>query len=152
MGPRRLKQILEGLTVRSLQRANPGPSSFFSHVLCVVLRRAQEQMIGIHARRIVASVADEKARQNRAVMELIGYPMRVDRVSPASFVNHPISVFEPASLPFPALIGLPTRNLSPKSNFDGYSFHSQLGLLAARAVRVGGLWERVADPSILAKT
>lgn len=41
----------------------------------IVCRRPNKEVIRVHARRVVAGVADEVSRWNRAFVQLVGYPM-----------------------------------------------------------------------------
>ena len=54
----------------SLKRASPLPA----HVSHVVLVRPEEQMVGVHARRVVAAVANVVAGRDRAAMNFPSHP------------------------------------------------------------------------------
>ena len=126
------------------------PTPLLSHVFRVFLGRSRKQVGWIHARRIVASVADKHPVWNRSVMNFPRHPMGINSLSAfAAPVDHSIARLEATPRPFPTRLGARWDNISPKTGLKWYWFGSHLSLLAAWLVRGGAPLRTARHPGFL---
>jgi len=80
----------------------------------------QEKMMGIHAGRIVAVMANEQTFRNWAIVKFPGDTMRNKmRAVLASFIDNSIVADAAGPLPFPTIIERASRDMSPETLRDG---------------------------------
>jgi hypothetical protein len=81
---------------------------FGNHVLSVVFRRAEKQMGGVGAARIVASVTDVHVVGDRAIRQFVGHAMRLHHLF--AELEYAVSISVTRAGMFPAFIWLTNRN------------------------------------------
>ena len=95
-----------------------GVSAFLDAVLRIVFRRAKEQMLRVHAERVVARMQDPPVTWNSPEVESKTDP--VGRVLDfAAFRHLSVAVCQDKPTPSPALIGTTNFHVSPEPFFHG---------------------------------
>jgi hypothetical protein len=106
---------------------------FAEHVVVIVRHGSEPEVRGVHARRIVAAMANDHPRRNGPVGNLIG-----DTVCPADLEidgDEPISAFMPTASPRPTVIWPALIHAHPKAlRKSGPRCHS-LKIIAERQWR-----------------
>src|ERR1043166_5330100 len=93
-----------------------GEASLSLCVQCVIQGRPQEQVVRAHTRRVVASVADKKARRDRADQQLVGESVCHDGRPLLRRFELPVSLSASGAHPEPAPATL--TDLLPESFFE----------------------------------
>jgi hypothetical protein len=93
-------------------------------VLHILTRRAREQVRGVNASAVVATVTDKHARRDRAVRPLVGQAVRETLRVAARQRNtqQPVANAVSAGRPFPAIVGPTHADLGPEPFFDASAF------------------------------
>lgn len=108
-----------GLTVRRSNHPRwivmAGPA-LRKHIRDIDGGSTKEQMRGVDARRVIATMTDIEAVGDRAMIQLIGHAMRIEMPATIGLVGHSsIALVVQMPLPRPAFIATPLLHVRPKA-------------------------------------